>query len=269
MKSTGYLYDIGLQLRQCAHAWEGEARLLGNIKAVDLAAMAGDYVRLRLSAGISEAGPSEISHSNANFVPVSPRELAEGRIASMSNEFNVSTEGCSKRENIKQRRRDELIEELIQYGEQAKERNTALLDELERVKLIISDVLTPGKLKPLYSGAVACHRCGWYGCYSKVGGCEPIGDTGDYGEPLCPECYACIGNMEEENVPSLLTAILSRFQARLDGTPWPALPCDTCKVLVTNETGVMSPDTIFCKPCETKYYDDMEQFYKQTEPGNG
>lgn len=53
MKSTGYLYDIGLELRQCAHAWDGSARLLGNIKAIDLATMAGDYVRLRLAAGIS------------------------------------------------------------------------------------------------------------------------------------------------------------------------------------------------------------------------
>ena len=57
--SSGKLYDVGLELRICANSWEPEARLLGNIKASELKAMASDYVRLRLQAGISDADPSD------------------------------------------------------------------------------------------------------------------------------------------------------------------------------------------------------------------
>ena len=49
---SGRLFEIGLELQQCAKAWEGEARLIGNIKASDLLAMAKDYTRLRLQAGV-------------------------------------------------------------------------------------------------------------------------------------------------------------------------------------------------------------------------
>jgi GNAT superfamily N-acetyltransferase len=51
--STSDLYKIGIDLKMCADSWEGDARLLGNIKASELSAMARDYTRLRLQAGIT------------------------------------------------------------------------------------------------------------------------------------------------------------------------------------------------------------------------
>lgn len=53
--TSGRLYETGLDLRICADAWEPDARLIGNIRAGDLAEMARDYARLRLQAGISNS----------------------------------------------------------------------------------------------------------------------------------------------------------------------------------------------------------------------
>ncbi len=51
--ATGYLYEVGLQLRQCASSFEPEVRIVGSICAKDLKNMAIDYLRLRLKEGIS------------------------------------------------------------------------------------------------------------------------------------------------------------------------------------------------------------------------
>jgi len=52
LAGSGHLFGIGLELQNCAKAWDGDARLIGNIKASDLLAMAKDYTRLRLQAGV-------------------------------------------------------------------------------------------------------------------------------------------------------------------------------------------------------------------------
>ena len=52
LSGSGRLFEVGLELQQCAKAWDGDARLIGNIKASDLLAMAKDYTRLRLQAGV-------------------------------------------------------------------------------------------------------------------------------------------------------------------------------------------------------------------------
>lgn len=128
--------------------------------------------------------------------------------------------------------------------------------ERDNILAAIEDVLSPGKLHKDYSGSVACQRCGWFGCYSKVGGCEPIADTGDYGEPLCPECNAYIG-VEEELLREVYAAIKGRILARIEGRPWPAFPCCFCEKEVTKETGYFTTNYVACKPCDDKHWDDM------------
>lgn len=129
---------------------------------------------------------------------------------------------------------------------------------VKEVYALIDDVLSPGELKKEYAGSVACHRCGWFGCYSKVGGCEPIGDTGDYGEALCPECNAYIG-VEEELLREVYAAIKGRILARVEGRPWPAFPCCFCEKEVTKETGYFTTDYVACRPCDDKHWDDLSR----------
>lgn len=46
------LYRGALELLQCAHCWEDEVRLVGNVKASLIREICRDYARLRLEKGI-------------------------------------------------------------------------------------------------------------------------------------------------------------------------------------------------------------------------
>ncbi len=49
---SGYLYGKGLELRQCVVGWEPDAKLLGNVSALEIKAVLDDYLKLRLEKGI-------------------------------------------------------------------------------------------------------------------------------------------------------------------------------------------------------------------------
>jgi hypothetical protein len=42
-----------------------------------------------------------------------------------------------------------------------------------------------------------CDACGWRGSSEHIDGCEPIADSGDYGDPLCPVCGAVVDDVED------------------------------------------------------------------------
>lgn len=131
--------------------------------------------------------------------------------------------------------------------------------ERDDIMAVVEDVLTPGDLDPAYAGQAACPQCAWFGCYSQVHGCEPIADTGDYTEPRCPECESEIWDEDtQKGAKGMATAALKRIRAKLDGKPWPELPCVVCGVLVTKETGIFSTDCVNCRHCDEHWTDYME-----------
>ena len=52
--TTGDLFEVAMAIRHCAQAWEPKARLIGNVRAGDIAEVMKDYLNLRLEKGISK-----------------------------------------------------------------------------------------------------------------------------------------------------------------------------------------------------------------------
>lgn len=48
-------------------------------------------------------------------------------------------------------------------------------------------VYTEGELRKWW--VAECPKCKWIGLSRDCAGGQPIADTGDYGEVLCPKCY--------------------------------------------------------------------------------
>ena len=70
--SSGKLFEVGLSLRLCAQSWEPDVTLLGNISAKEIEALASDYARLRLEAGISD---DPIKREKQDAIPVEMLDL--------------------------------------------------------------------------------------------------------------------------------------------------------------------------------------------------
>ena len=52
--TTAELFEVALAIQQCAKSWVPEARLIGNVRAGDIATVIRDYLNLRLEKGISK-----------------------------------------------------------------------------------------------------------------------------------------------------------------------------------------------------------------------
>ena len=48
------MYTAARETLNCALHWEGDARLIGNVRAEDIAAFSADYLRMKLNSGIDD-----------------------------------------------------------------------------------------------------------------------------------------------------------------------------------------------------------------------
>ena len=62
-----------------------------------------------------------------------------------------------------------------------------------------------------------CPKCGWDGLSRDCAGGEPIADTGDFGDPLCPMCikkddYVVVDDYAEPDAQATIAALQARVQ---------------------------------------------------------
>ena len=62
-----------------------------------------------------------------------------------------------------------------------------------------------------------CPKCGWDGLSRDCAGGEPIADTGDFGDPLCPMCikkddYVVVDDYPEPDTQATIAALQARVQ---------------------------------------------------------
>lgn len=121
--------------------------------------------------------------------------------------------------------------------------------EVTDIQGIVDEVLKPRPLKEGFC-YFFCDGCGWHGCGSEILGCEPIGDTGDYSEPVCPDCHREMDDWE--NPEPLLAALYDRLRRRLAGEPWPVRSCDGCGVELVDQRSFY-PRMTLCPVCWEEY----------------
>jgi len=62
-----------------------------------------------------------------------------------------------------------------------------------------------------------CPKCGWDGLSRDCAGGEPIADTGDFGDPLCPMCikkddYVVVDDYAEPDAQATIAALQAQLK---------------------------------------------------------
>jgi len=102
-------------------------------------------------------------------------------------------------------------------------------DELQQRLDALLGMLAPKKL-PVNNYYCCCPACGWHGGSESTEGGGPIGDTGDYGDILCPQCLEPISDSDE--MVQFLVCINRQALRIASGLSWPVVDCQSCGVQI-------------------------------------